>query len=151
MTTADDPLVVTQRIEAPAEVVFDLLTDPEGYASWMGTDVTLVPRPGGTYRCGIRDGLAAAGEFVEVDRPRRVVFTWGWEDHPLVPPGSSRVEIDLAEQDGTTTVTLTHHGLPSDEERSNHGEGWRLYLDRLATVGTGGDPGPDPNASPPTT
>ena len=53
----------------------------------------------------------------------------------------------LVEQDGTTTVTLTHHDLPSEEERANHGSGWELYLGRLGIAATGGDPGPDPNAT----
>lgn len=140
-------LVVTETIHAPAETVFELLTDPDQYVRWMGTTATLDPRPGGTYRTGIREGLAAAGEFTEVDPPRRLVFTWGWEGHPLVPPGSSTVEVVLTEQGGVTTVTLTHSGLPSSEEERNHGDGWELYLGRLAVVAVGGDPGPDPNAT----
>ena len=47
-------------------------------------------------------------------------------------------------------VTLTHRGLPSAEERANHGHGWELYLGRLAVAATGGEPGPDPNATAPT-
>lgn len=138
-------LVVTETIAAPAETVFRYFTDPERYARWMGTDVTLEPSAGGTYAIGIRDGLVARGEFVEVEPPHRVVFTWGWEEHPLVPPGSSTVEVLLEEDDDTTIVTLTHRGLPSAEERTNHGHGWELYLGRLGVVATGGDPGPDPN------
>lgn len=148
---SDSPvLVVTETIDAPAEVVFPYFTDPERYAIWMGTHATLEPEPGGTYRTSMREGLAAAGEFVEVDPPHRLVFTWGWEDHPLVPAGSSTVEVVLTEAEGGgTLVTLTHHDLPSDDERAHHGEGWRLYLGRLAVAAVGGDPGPDPNATAP--
>lgn len=141
-----DDLVVTETIHAPAETVFALLTDPAQYARWMGTSATLEPAPGGTYRSEIRDGLVAAGEFVAVDPPHRLVFTWGWEGHPVVPPGSSTVEVVLTEDAGTTTVTLTHRGLPGTDEVDNHRDGWVLYLGRLAVVATGGDPGPDPNA-----
>lgn len=148
MTDSDD-LVVTETIAAPRDLVFGYFTDPQRYATWMGTEVTLEPTPGGTYRAGMREGLAAAGEFVEVEPPRRVVFTWGWEDHPVVPAGSSTVEVVLEEVDGATRVTLTHRGLPSADERAHHGEGWRLYLGRLQVVATGGDPGPDPNATEP--
>lgn len=148
MTDTTD-LVVTETIAAPAEVVFGYFTDPDRYARWMGADVTLEPERGGTYAVGIRDGLLARGEFVEVEPPHRVVFTWGWEEHPLVPQGSSTVEVVLDEVDGVTTVTLTHRGLPTAEERDNHGDGWRMYLGRLGVAATGGDPGPDPNATPP--
>lgn len=147
MTDTPD-LVVTQTIDAPPEVVFPFFTDAEQYARWMGTDVTIEATPGGTYRAGMREGLAAAGAFVEVDPPHRVVFTWGWEDHPLVPPGSSTVQVVLtAAAGGGTLVTLTHRGIPTEDERLHHGEGWRLYLSRLAVVAAGGDPGPDPNAT----
>lgn len=151
MTSPDrqhaEDLVVTETIHAPAETVFALLTDPAQYVRWMGSGATLEPTPGGTYRSEIRDGLVAAGEFVAVDPPHRVVFTWGWVGHPVLPPGASTVEVVLTEGDGITTVTLTHRGLPSADEHDNHRDGWELYLGRLAVVAPGGDPGPDPNAT----
>ena len=50
------------------------------------TEATLEPVPGGVYRVSMRDGVEAAGEFVEVDPPRRLVFTWGWtQDHAVRP------------------------------------------------------------------
>jgi uncharacterized protein YndB with AHSA1/START domain len=53
------------------------------------------------------------GRFVELVPPRRLVFTYGWEDGRMgVPPESTTVEIHLVEQDGATTVRLVHHGLP---------------------------------------
>jgi uncharacterized protein YndB with AHSA1/START domain len=85
----------------------------------------------------------ARGEFREIDPPRRVVFTWGWEGHPAVPPGSSTVEIDLAPDGEGTLLRLTHRRLP-DEEIEQHAHGWDHFLPRLATAAPGGDPGPDP-------
>ena len=47
----------------------------------------------------------ARGEYVEVDPPSRVVFTWGWEDQETaVPPGSSTVEITLTPDGEGTKV-----------------------------------------------
>jgi len=53
--------------------------------------------------------------------------------------------VTLEAVDGGTRVVLRHHDLPDDEQRENHRKGWTLYLDRLTTRVTGGDPGPDPN------
>jgi uncharacterized protein YndB with AHSA1/START domain len=100
----------------------------------------------------INDQAIARGEFVEVDAPRRVVFTFGWEGQEAgsgehgVPPGSSRVEITLEPEGDGTLVRLRHLGLP-EQAREIHGQGWQLYLDRLATAASGGVPGPDPNLS----
>jgi uncharacterized protein YndB with AHSA1/START domain len=88
----------------------------------------------------------AAGEFVEVDPPRRLVFTWGWTNDSAVSPGSTRVVVTLHAENGGTRVVLRHHGLPEDGQRDHHRKGWELYLDRLGRRIRGDDPGPDPAA-----
>ena len=133
------------HIAARPETVFAYFTDPVRYTQWMGGDATLVAVPGGAYRIRMRGGVEAAGVFLEIDPPRRVVFTWGWTgDHP-VPPGTTRVVVTLTPRDGGTFVLLRHHGLPNDEQRAQHRGGWQLYLGRLHTRAAGGDLGPDPN------
>ncbi|HXJ67098.1 MAG TPA: SRPBCC domain-containing protein, partial [Actinomycetota bacterium] len=134
-------LVREIRIAAPPETVFPFFTDPRQYVRWKGRSAELEPEPGGVYRVDI-DGNVVAGEFVEVDPPRRVVFTWGWEGGPMAP-GSTTVEVDLEPDGEGTLVRLTHRGLP-DETKPEHGAGWDHFLPRLATVAAGGDPGPDP-------
>lgn len=126
--TDPDVLEVSVHIAAPPETVFPYFTGSDRYVQWMGTKAFLDPVPGGAFRVGMRDGVEAAGEFVEVDPPRRLVFTWGWTVNEAVPPGSTRVVVTL-----------------EDVERHSHGSGWELYLDRLRTRTTVGDPGPDPN------
>jgi uncharacterized protein YndB with AHSA1/START domain len=66
----------------------------------------------------------------------RVVFTWGWVGHPDLPPGSTWVEIVLAEEPAGTRVVLTHRLLP-DDELEPHREGWTMHLPRLAEVAAG--------------
>jgi uncharacterized protein YndB with AHSA1/START domain len=140
---------VEVRIAANPETVFDFFTDPGKMIQWMGRSAELDPRPGGALRCDINDDSVASGEYVEVDRPRRVVFTWGWEGKDSVTaPGSSTVEV-LLEPDGDGThLRLLHRDLPSAESAEKHGHGWRHYTERLATAATGEDPGADPWATP---
>jgi uncharacterized protein YndB with AHSA1/START domain len=134
-------LVHEVRIAAPPEAVFPFFTDPAQYVRWKGRTAELEPESGGLYRVDI-DGNVVRGEFVEVDPPRRVVFTWGWEGGPL-PPGSTTVEVDLTPDGDGTIVRLTHRGLP-EEAKSEHAAGWEHFLPRLASVAAGVDPGADP-------
>jgi uncharacterized protein YndB with AHSA1/START domain len=131
------------RIEARPETVFEFFTDPDKMVRWKGREATLEPSPGGTYRVTINDLAVARGEYVEVDRPRRVVFTWGGEGTNPVPPGSSTVEVELTPDGDGTLLRLTHRGLP-EAEVEEHAHGWDHFLPRLATAAAGGDPGPDP-------
>lgn len=144
--TGADALEVSVHIAARPETVFAYFTDPERYVQWMGTSATLEAVPGGVYRVGMRDGVEAVGEFLEVDPPRRLVFTWGWTDRFAVAPGSTRVVVTFDEEDGGTRVVLRHYDLPTEELRAHHRTGWETYLPRLARRVAGGDPGPDPNA-----
>jgi uncharacterized protein YndB with AHSA1/START domain len=74
----------------------------------------------------------------------RLSYSFGWDGSEAVPPGSSLVEIDLIEKADGTLLRMTHTGLPSAEQCAGHLEGWTHYLDRLAEVAAGRDPGPDP-------
>src|SRR5690349_6132958 len=89
----------TVAIDASPETVWQFLVDPAKTATWWGLTASFDPRPGGAYRIEVIPGHTASGEFVEVDAPRRLVYTWGWEAGPEganpVPPGSSTIEIDL--------------------------------------------------------
>ena len=134
------------RIAAGPATVFEFFTDPDKMIQWKGRKAELDPRPGGIYRVDINDQAVARGEYLEVDPPHRVVFTWGWEggeaEH-AVPPGSSRVEVTLEPDGEGTLVRLRHHDLP-DEALEIHGQGWDLFLGRLAKAAVGEDPGPIP-------
>ena len=134
------------RIDASPETVFPYLVDSDKMPLWMGVEAELDPRPGGVYRMKVNDDWTARGEFVEIDSPNRVVFTWGWErEGAMVPPGSTTVEITLELDGDATLVRLVHRDLPEDS-RGPHAHGWETYLGRLAIRANGGDPGPDPNA-----
>lgn len=134
---------IERTIQARPETVFAYFTDPVRYTAWMGVEAELDATPGGIYRVKVPQGLLAVGEFVEVEPPRRIVFTWGWEGDPEVPPGSSTVEVTLTEVEGGTRVRLVHSGLPDPTAVAMHIAGWNRYLARLVTASEGGYPGPD--------
>jgi uncharacterized protein YndB with AHSA1/START domain len=134
------------RIDATPDTVFDFLVDADKVPIWMGRRAELDPRAGGVCRFEINDQATASGEFVEVDRPNRVVFTFGWERGAYEPPpGTSTVEITLTADGDGTIVRLVHSDLP-EPAREPHAHGWEQYLNRLSAAAQGQDPGPDPNA-----
>ncbi|WP_316766177.1 SRPBCC family protein [Streptomyces sasae] len=140
----DNVVTVERTIAARPETVFSFFTDRDRWLSWMGEDGEFSFEPGGAYRTRVTGEHVAEGRFVEIDPPKRLVFTWGWvADEMPVPPGSTTVEITLEPVDGGTLLRLVHRGLPSQEACDAHREGWTHYTDRLATVAAGGDPGPD--------
>jgi uncharacterized protein YndB with AHSA1/START domain len=149
-TTAAEQTVLEREIAIAAspETVWQFLVDPEKSLRWWGLSATYDVRPGGAYRIEVIPGNTARGEFVEVDPPRRLVYTWGWEKgdgvQNLVPPGSSTVEIELVPAGEGTLLRFVHRDLPGAESIASHGHGWDHYLDRLAIAAPGGDPGPDP-------
>lgn len=131
------------RIDAEPEVVFEYFTDPAKLVRWMGVEATIDPRPGGVCRMDI-NGAVMLGEFVQVDFPWRIVFTWGWERKLFgMPPQASAVEVALTPDGAGTVVRLTHCRLPAAAV-GFHRDGWRHYAARLAVAAGGGDPGPDP-------
>jgi len=120
-------------ISARPETVFGYFTDPVKYVRWKGKRANLDPRPGGVFEVEFDKGEIARGEFVEVRRNQRVVFTWGWVGSATCPPGASRVEVDLAPVAGGTRLRLVHSGLP-EAEVQDHAKGWEQFLSRLVEV-----------------
>jgi uncharacterized protein YndB with AHSA1/START domain len=139
------------EIAASQETVWELLTDPARSSSWWGI-ATFDLREEGQFHMEVGAGNVAAGKFTEIEPPRRLAFTFGWErggaGAEVLPAGSSTVLIELVPTDTGTLVRLVHWGLPTDEAATSHGQGWDHYLGRLAVAAGGGDPGPDPWAAP---
>jgi uncharacterized protein YndB with AHSA1/START domain len=146
MDAATDTTVYerTLAIDASPETVWEFLVDPEKLMRWKGINADLDAQPGGTFRCEVIPGHIARGEYVEIDKPNRLVFTWGWDGSGDVPPGSSTIVIELASDGEGTSLRFVHKDLPNAEAIASHAHGWDHYLPRLETVAGGGDPGEDP-------
>nr|WP_269085611.1 SRPBCC domain-containing protein [Nonomuraea pusilla] len=99
-------------------------------AGWRGTSRRRRTWPGGVFAVDI-DGNPIRGEFVEVDRPRTVVVTWGLEGDDVLPAGSTEVAFRLTPTATGTRVDLTHSNLP-ESQVPPHAEGWPHFLGILA-------------------
>jgi len=141
MTSTDliDAIIEEITIEAPAERVFQALTDPQQRVAWWGqkgrfeaTHAESDLRPGGRWMMrGIGVGgkpFHVAGEYRMVEHPRTLAFTWlpSWDEHAT----ETLVRFDLSERGGSTTVRLTHSGFASESSRTRH-QGWPQILSWL--------------------
>jgi uncharacterized protein YndB with AHSA1/START domain len=125
-------------VKAEPSTIFEILLDPTRQ-SWLGTEYEFDARPGGIYKVNVSGEHPALGEFVEVVKNEKLVFSFGWNEpgHPI-PAGSTQVAITLIPDGEETLVRLVHSGLPEDAI-SDHEKGWTFFLDRLALVATGGE------------
>jgi uncharacterized protein YndB with AHSA1/START domain len=137
-----DAYTASTHIDARPTDVFPYLIDPSLIVRWMGDWAQLDATPGGKLVLDI-NGVPIRGEYLVVDPPHRVIFTWGAAGSETIAPGSTTVEIQLHADGDGTRVELTHRDLPP-EELAKHDTGWAHFLARLAIAGAGGDPGPDP-------
>ena len=130
MTTA---LTLQRTLDAPVERVWRALTDPAALTAWFWPErfdpsVEVELRVGGRYRiAGPGAGIAAGGEYVTVDPPRRLVFTWRWDGDP----DETLVTVDLSADGAATRLTLVHERFATEAERDDHAKGWSDCLDRL--------------------
>lgn len=125
-------VTITRRFAAAPAQVWHAFTDPGALASWfwphLDNVVQLDPRPGGRYRItAAKAQLAIVGEYLVVQPPTRLVFTWQWDGADEV----SRVSITLTADGDDTVLSLVHDRHASDTSRDNHAAGWRDCLDRL--------------------
>ncbi|HEX4608934.1 MAG TPA: SRPBCC domain-containing protein [Urbifossiella sp.] len=128
-----------RRFGASPEAVFDAWLDPAAVGRWLFATPTgvmetveLDPRVGGAFTVSERRGDVLAehfGTFVELDRPRRLVFDFATgRDQPL-----TRVTVDIRPVAGGCELTLSHRLDPAwaaylDRARA----GWTMVLDGLA-------------------
>lgn len=134
-------LVIERMFDAPPEVVFDAWSKPEHLVNWWGPNDFILPhcemefRLGGRYRFCMRSPEGEDhwvwGEYREISRPDRLVFSWNREDAKGNVWNSTVVYLDLAEDNGKTRFTLHQTLFPTTEDRDDHNGGWTQCLERL--------------------
>jgi uncharacterized protein YndB with AHSA1/START domain len=137
---------IVRRFDLSAERVFDAWLDPQKAGKWLFATPTgkmvrveIDARVGGSYNfTDRRDGqdIEHVGSYLEIDRPRRLVFTLAV---PKFSKEFTRVSIDIAPLAGGCELTLSHEGiLPEWADKTQ--EGWGKILTDLSSR-------IDPNAS----
>lgn len=136
---------VRRQINAAPERVFDAWLDPELLGQWMfGPHVrdeevlhlNVDPKVGGSFSFLVRRGDAEIdhiGEYLEIDRPRWLVFTWGVRQEEGTE--FSRVEVEVAPVDGGCELKIAHEMAPEWADFVERAKGaWQLMADALARV-----------------
>jgi len=139
--TDEYTLTVQREIAAPAEVLFDAWLDARSLGEWLrpyGTRETRAetdPRVGGAFRIVMVDDDVATphtGTYREIDRPRRLVFTW---NSPATQFRDSIVTVTFEPASDNSTVVAIHQvGLPDEQARAAHEGGWSSSLEKLGLL-----------------
>jgi uncharacterized protein YndB with AHSA1/START domain len=130
-------------IDAPVEVVWRTITEPDQISQWFADRVELDAVPGGR-------GLMIFGDqggpviVQDVEPPIRFSFRWNHPQGEDPAAGNSLlVEFTLVPESGEQTrLRVVESGLellpwPNDEKdryAEEHNGGWRTYMDRLAVM-----------------
>jgi uncharacterized protein YndB with AHSA1/START domain len=133
---------IRRLLSSAPEAVFRAFTEPSLLARWFSPSADIATRvlehdlrPGGRYRFAFRfpDGAEAVvrGEFLTIQRPRRLVVTWTWEEPDPHAGIETIVSIVLTDSGGGTEIVVTHERFPEASVRDRHDEGWSTTLDRL--------------------
>ena len=137
-----DAIVSEIRIAAPPERIFQALTDPAQVVKWWGqagiyrcTKFECDLRLGGKWKAAGVDGsgreFIVAGEYLEVERPRRLVSSW---TATWTGDAKTTVSWELEAADGSTLVRIRHSGLAAHPGLAQAYRGWPRMLQWLQAL-----------------
>jgi len=136
----DRVLDLSRQLDGTPERVFLAMTEPGQLAEWWGPagfttpEVSLQARVGGRYRLGMQppegDLFHLAGEFLVVQPPHHLVYTFLWEE-PDPDDRETVVALSLVDRGGTTDLTMTQGDFATQARLELHRDGWSDSLSRL--------------------
>ncbi len=143
MSPPDGPAVaaVTRVLPATPDVVFDEWLDPDALRDWMCprparvVGIEIDPKVGGVLRLDIDDEgsrSVVTGEFLVIERPRRLVFTWRQSDWGDSVPDTVVTVLLEPHGDDATDMRIVHEALPPGAVE-DYGPGWDLVARQLET------------------
>ena len=132
-------LELRREFDASPAAVFDAWLTREEWAAWIGPEgikcevPLLEARVGGRYEISMRlangQQIPVSGVFETIDRPRLLVFSWGWNGDPA---RQSRITLEFNARGSRTELVLRQEGLRTVSNRDDHGKGWTSALNKLA-------------------
>jgi uncharacterized protein YndB with AHSA1/START domain len=142
MSDAGTTLRIERLIASPPEILFALWVEPAQLLKWWAPDGceasvdVLNVSPGGGWRTTLckPDGSLAStsGVYRIVEPPRRLSFTWAWEDERGARGHESEVIVTFEATPGGTRLLLVQQRFESKEICDRHTIGWSSAFDRLA-------------------
>lgn len=140
------------EIDAPVEVVWRTITEPELIRTWFADVADVDARPGAvgalTFRADTDAPHVVDITVVAADRPHRFAYRW------VYPPGERATETNstlvtftlVADGDERTRLRVVESGLErmdmTDDEKQqffeDHRHGWQVQGDRLRDLFAGG-------------
>lgn len=140
--STNEVLVLRRTFAADPQDVFQVWTTPEYMQRWFRPSKEFVHpfievdlRVGGQYRVGFQlpggDLDVVKGEFLEVDQPQKLVYSWSWEEPHEFEGIETQVTVDFLEKEGGTELVLTHERFSKPGMQERHMEGWTGALDLL--------------------
>ena len=143
--TEDTVLRLERLIPASPEDVFDAWTEPQILAQWWGPEGFTTPSPqvdlrvGGSYRTVMiaADGgeFIATGMYREIERPRRLIFTWAWEKEGA-RGHETQITVTFDAAPGGTKLVFLQQRFQAAHERNRHQHGWNSMFNRLERLHT---------------
>lgn len=131
--TGEGEITLSARLRGRPADAWPLLTNPANLPLWLGSPVIWDLEVGGRIEVEIDEGHRFAGEFVAIEPPERLVFTWGWRTGSIpIEPGSTTVEMRLTPAGDGCDLELVHTNLGEWAERNI--VGWSIKLERLLRV-----------------
>jgi uncharacterized protein YndB with AHSA1/START domain len=134
-------LRIERLIASKPEILFGLWTEPAQLVRWWGPDGyetsvdCLETRPGGRWRISLhRSGspaLTMSGLYRIVEPPRRLAFSWAWEDNDGARGHETEVVVNFEPTPGGTRLVLLQQRFESPQARDRHDAGWSASFDRL--------------------
>ncbi|MEM7636656.1 MAG: SRPBCC domain-containing protein [Pseudomonadota bacterium] len=133
---------VRRMVKAGRPRVFDAFATADVLEQWFTPDAGISLDvidfdfvPGGTFRLRFTmpDGTrpVAGGQYLVIDRPEQIAFSWMWEAPDIHAGIETRVCVQFIEHGDQTEIVITHDLLPSREACDRHALGWQGTLGRL--------------------
>ena len=133
-------LDMTWVLDAPRELVLEALSEPTALAKWWGPSEFTTPeieldlKVGGRYRFGMQppngDLFHLAGEFIDIDPPRRLAYTFRWEE-PAPDDQETVVTLTLDALTDGTRFSLWQGEFANEDRLALHKSGWTDSLEKL--------------------